>query len=173
MKLQDRIGFLGPVIQCISALLLFRNTPVLGIYFIVGFLLNEVLNIVLKLIFKQPRPDEKNLSLFYMERNKNRLIDFNRFGMPSGHAQESLFTTTFVLLATKNVYIGLLLALLSLNTLFQRVIDKRHSVAQVIVGSVLGVVAAYLCFLSFERRKKRGSKVKKDDDSGISDSLVS
>jgi hypothetical protein len=74
------------------------------------------------------------------------------WGMPSGHAQSMAFATTYLILYlyyTKNKNISVfssLLILLSLLVMFQRINSKCHSVLQVIIGTVFGVVLGYISY---------------------------
>ena len=59
----DNIGFLGPFILLISSIYLLKNKSTLLTYYIIGYILNIGLNIILKYLLKQPRPSE-DLKLF-------------------------------------------------------------------------------------------------------------
>ena len=66
--------------------------------------------------------------------------------MPSGHSQMVLFSTTYIYLVLKNIPLTLFYLLLTLNTLVQRIRYKNHTVMQVIVGSLVGALVAYLVY---------------------------
>jgi len=154
-------GSYGPSILIATALFLLRNTPNQMVVFSIGTLLNLAINYVLKGIIREPRPDSKNLKI---EDRYRYVKDFNKFGMPSGHAQSVWFSTIFVFLATKQPYNAFYMALLSVVTMVQRVTYRRHSVNQVLVGSLLGVALACVAFSYVSSLSKGGVKDKTDDN---------
>lgn len=111
-----------------------------------GQLLNELLNLLLKSLIREERP--------------NTLHQYApRFGMPSNHAQFMGFTAAYVTLwALKHWQVSSqwrLCAVGSSVTLAAIVIASRvylnyHSVAQVIVGGAVGAAAAALWFSAVE-----------------------
>jgi membrane-associated phospholipid phosphatase len=96
-----------------------------------------------------------------------RRLGFDRFGMPSGHAQSVFFSTAFIYFALKNVKISLFYLLISLNTLYQRVKYKNHSIGQVIIGSLVGSVIGYAFFKYAKHILKKELKEKPDDNAPI------
>jgi hypothetical protein len=117
-------------------------------FYIVGAVLNYVLNSILKLIFKQPRPDE-NMKLFRLEMIQQETIDwreYQRYGMPSGHSQETSFSLIYVMMVLQNIKITALFLIITLFTMFQRIYTNRHSILQVFIGSVTGLAMGYLFY---------------------------
>jgi membrane-associated phospholipid phosphatase len=109
---------------------------------------NYELNSFLKLLFKQPRPDE-NMKLFRLEMNRRDYIDwseYKRFGMPSGHAEETAYSLIYIILTLQNTKITVLFLIITLFTIFQRVYTKRHTVMQVSVGAIIGLIMGYLFY---------------------------
>ena len=118
------------------------------VFYIVGAVLNYILNSILKLIFRQPRPDE-NMKLFQLEMNQREYIDwkeYNRFGMPSGHSQETAFSLIFIIMVLQNTKITALYLIIMLFTMFQRIYTKKHFFIQVLVGGTIGLCTGYLCY---------------------------
>jgi membrane-associated phospholipid phosphatase len=118
------------------------------LFYIVGAVLNYILNSILKLIFRQPRPDE-NMKLFQLEMNQREYIDwkeYNRFGMPSGHSQETAFSLIFIIMVLQNTKITALYLIIMLLTMFQRIYTKKHTFIQVLVGGAIGLCTGYLCY---------------------------
>jgi len=142
----DLIGYYGPIILGILTLFLLYSTKTYLIFYVVGFLLNIVVNNILKQIIKQPRP-KGDLDIFDPSKKHNYSHNpVQIYGMPSGHSQMVLFSTTYIYLVLKNIPLTLFYVLLTLNTIFQRIRYKNHTVMQVIVGSLVGALVAYVAY---------------------------
>jgi len=118
------------------------------IFYLVGAVLNYILNSILKLIFKQPRPIE-NMKLFQHEMNRRQTVDwreYERFGMPSGHSQETAFSFIYIMMVLQNTKITLLYLIIMLFTMFQRIYTKRHFFIQVFVGGSIGLCTGYFSY---------------------------
>ena len=118
------------------------------IFYVIGVVLNYILNCILKLVFKQPRPTE-NMKLFQLEMNSRDSIDwreYERFGMPSGHSQESAFSLIYIIMVLQNTKISALFLIIMLFTMFQRIYTKRHTYLQVLVGGTIGLCMGYLFY---------------------------
>ena len=74
-----------------------------------------------------------------------------KYGMPSGHAQSTLFSAIYISFSLKNIYISSIFFIISFIAVFQRVYFGFHSIEQVIIGGIIGSFLAY-CFykLSFK-----------------------
>jgi len=165
-----KLGNLGPIILYLIANYLLWDKPTTFYYYQVGFVTSAILNLVLKGIFKQPRPSEDPKEFNLAIKNGHRFIFKNGiphdiFGMPSGHSLTSLFTTIFIFLSLKNVKILFGFLAMSLLIMSQRVIDNHHSLFQVIVGASVGALYAYL-FYYFSSEKLKGKIEEKPDDNG-------
>jgi membrane-associated phospholipid phosphatase len=90
----DYIGYLGPFLLLLSSIILLRTKGTLLSVYVVGYVLNLIINVILKDIIKQPRPSE-DLSIFNASVAHGKRISFDRYGMPSGHAQMAFYSTTF------------------------------------------------------------------------------
>jgi membrane-associated phospholipid phosphatase len=105
--------------------------------YLVFFTLNYYLNGTLKNVIKQPRPKESK-SINTLDTNHGS----HEYGMPSGHAQWVFFNTTYLYLVKKNIYLLMIDLFISALTLYQRYKYKRHTIEQLVVGSLVGTVAA-------------------------------
>jgi len=161
------IGIQGPVILIMFSIFLLKNKDNLLFYYLVGLFCNVILNLLLKVIIKSPRPDEdmekfelavKNLSKTFKDG-----VPFNIFGMPSGHTQNALFSTVFIYLAFRSKNILFFYLLVSLITLCQRVISRDHTLSQVIVGSFIGAFVAYYAYYLAQEKLKGKIRERKDD----------
>ena len=56
--MMDWIGISAPVILFIISLFLLRNVKKYLLFYVGGFGLNNLLNILLKILIKEPRPDD-------------------------------------------------------------------------------------------------------------------
>lgn len=157
LNILNIIGFNGPIILLIISVILLYSYKMytLLIIYIIGFLLNSVLNFILKGIFRHPRPLDDRKVFLITPINENR-IGFDKYGMPSGHAQHMLYSTIFIFFALKNVLITTIFIILSILTICQRVINKSHFIYQVIMGSLIGALMGYGTF-SFAQTNLKGS----------------
>jgi len=141
-------------------------------YYLVGIVISAILNLILKGILKQPRPSE-DLKEFYLAiKNGHRFIFKNGiphdiFGMPSGHSQCAMFTTTYIFLTLNNIRISFAFLFVSLLMMGQRVIDNHHTFMQVIIGGLTGILYAYLFYYFAEQKIKGVIKEKPDDNAPI------
>lgn len=161
----DYIGFIGPFILFFLTIILLSSLPyTLGVY-VIGFILNIIANISLKLLLKQPRPDEDN-RVFEILKSSNKRIPFDKYGLPSGHAQSCAFSTFFLLMtAIHNIfpihslvsaispdffynwkYWIFLYILITINTCYQRIKYNNHTIFQVIIGLLVGCFLGCICF---------------------------
>jgi hypothetical protein len=168
-KIIDTIGYFGPqILVVISIFLLINKTTLLVIYFI-GFVINSFINLILKGVIKEPRPSEDK-HMFNIWLNNGMKSDrhwYDRFGMPSGHAESVFYSTVFIFLALKNVNLTILYLIISINTVFQRVNYKNHTVSQVMVGSVMGALLGYLFYNYAKVILKGAMKLKPDDNAPL------
>ena len=89
----------------------------------------------------------------------NRLS--SSYGMPSGHAQTATFFATYLILMTinerssKNIKILKIITILILTALIMssRVYLGCHTIQQVVVGGIIGVLLGYLFFAYMDKIK--------------------
>jgi len=150
-----KVGNWGPVIIIWTSIYLLRDKGNMLYYYIVGLILNTILNLVLKITIQHPRPsvdiDKFNLVLQNFKDGlfKRGIPDI--FGMPSGHTQSIIFSTIYVFLSLKKRNILLFYLLVSLITMWQRVSCNHHTVLQVVAGFVVGSLFAYTIY-NFARK---------------------
>jgi len=161
--LKDYVGLYTPIILFVLTLFLLRNMKVYLRFFIYGFLLNNILNIILKLAIKEPRPtkDQKTIEIGI---TNGALISFDKFGMPSGHAQTCGYCLLFVAMALHDPYIIALYLILSFNSMFQRYSYNNHTVLQLIVGIIIGAIFGYITYTVANKNIIGNIKMKKDDN---------
>jgi len=162
MNLINSIGYYGPQLLFFASIyFLFNKRTSLLVYF-VGFFLNILLNIILKLIIKQPRPSEDK-RLFNLELLNGKQIGYDRYGMPSGHAECVFYSTAFIFLTLKNKWIGAVYLIVSLVTSYQRISNNYHTFVQVFIGGLIGILMGYF-FYYYSTKILKGSLRGKPDD---------
>lgn len=162
-KLIGRIGFFGPLILIFSSIILLIKKQNLLVYYLIGLGTNSITNVILKLLIQDPRPKE-DLPLFEAElaHNKERII-FDKYGMPSGHAQSMAYSLGFIMFALKSHLVTNIYFILLLVTICQRFVYKNHTVAQLLVGLIIGFTIGYLFYL-IATKKIMGPITSKLDD---------
>jgi membrane-associated phospholipid phosphatase len=174
-----QVGNNGPFILTISSLLLLKNKQYYFEFYLIGSIVNFILNQFLKLLIKQPRPsvDQKtfDLAMKHMKSTTNyaNLISYDKvLGMPSGHAQGVLFSTAFIYFVfyqlkpnNTNTNILLFYLFISFITIIQRVYYKFHTINQIIVGGLLGIGFSYLVY-NCATKKLKGSLKWREEENG-------
>ena len=102
----------------------------------IGSAVNEMVVVILKRILKQPRPAPISLD--------KEAHDY--YGMPSGHTQHTIFSIVYVALMNPNVIWLLCLSLLSGVSMYERVHNNKHTIWQIIVGGMLGIMMAGITY---------------------------
>ena len=159
----DYIGYLGPVILLVASIFLLKNKATLLSTYIFGIIISSIMNCILKYIIKEPRPSE-DLNIYNASIAQGKRVSFDKYGMPSGHATGVFYSTAFIFFALKDPYISFIYLLISINTMFQRVKYKNHTVSQVIVGAIVGAITGYIAYLFATKKLVGLLKYKKDDN---------
>jgi membrane-associated phospholipid phosphatase len=150
----------GPLIVIfISCFKLLNKITYLNFY-ILGLLFNTIINSFLKYLIKDPRPSNQ----FLKEVNNSDLIlPSDKYGMPSGHAQNLGFSLGFMFIFIKNTNLLWLFIILSIITMFQRNNSKKHTIIQLIIGFIIGVIIG-ITFYKLGNHFLKGKITKKLDD---------
>lgn len=167
-----QIGNNGPFILWISSLLLLRHKNTYFVFYLFGYVFNILLNQVLKILLKQPRPsiDTKTFDLALKQMKKvnsyANLISYDAvLGMPSGHAQGVFYSAAYVFLVLNPLSNNIILFYLSVifTTVVQRVYYRFHTVAQIMVGAIIGVTYAYVIYLLANKHIKGSLKERAEE----------
>jgi dolichyldiphosphatase len=162
----DKLGFLTPIILfIISFYLLFTKQSYLY-YFLGGLVINNILNIILKLLIKEPRPNSEFKNIELAVKNGDS-IHFNKFGMPSGHLQNSLYILIYSLLSIGPSNMFILYIILIVICAYQRFITYNHTILQLIFGSMVGSIIGYITYLFANTKIKGDLKEREDDNSPV------
>ena len=155
MNLLKDISSYGPSILVILSCYILYNKPTLLFIYLLGYIINKLLNYLLKGAIKWPRPNE-DIDKFMASMRLGQHIKNDRFGMPSGGAQSMYYSLAFIYfskLASNTQMICVYLIVLI--TLLARIYLNRHSFIQSFAGSVVGIGVGYL-FFYYSQMKIRG-----------------
>ena len=159
----DTLGYFGPQLLLVSSIFLLLGKKTYLHIYLIGFVFNIIINFVLKGLIQQPRPHEDR-RLFNLEILSGKRIGYDRYGMPSGHAQTSFYSTIFIYLVLKNVWISLVYLFISSITFYQRIKFNNHTLGQVIVGSFIGTIMGYIVYQYGKKILKGNLNLKMDDN---------
>ena len=140
----DYIGHYGPPILFLVTFYYLFDIHLYVFVFLFGSIINCWINMLLKEIFREPRPPNPLVFI-----DSNDLIGNNYYGLPSGHAQSVFFSLTFfykVLHPVSNsttMFIFYIMSCITVITLYQRWKYKRHTIKQLIVGATIGCFFAW------------------------------
>ena len=162
-KILDYIGTTGPYLLNITSILLLLNKQVYLFFYIFGCMINIIVNLALKNIIKDPRPDNDTI-LFELGLKHGKRYSMDKYGMPSGHVQNVGFSLMFNHLVIQNIYISLFYLVVTLLTMMQRYNYKNHTIPQIIMGLIVGLSMGYLFYYLSQMFIKRNMKPKKDDN---------
>uniref|UniRef100_A0A6C0I7A0 Phosphatidic acid phosphatase type 2/haloperoxidase domain-containing protein n=1 Tax=viral metagenome TaxID=1070528 RepID=A0A6C0I7A0_9ZZZZ len=158
------IGYLTPTIMLVITVLLLRNKINYLSFFLYGYIINIVINSLLKWFIKEPRPTN-DWKILQLGITHNKRIGFDKYGMPSGHAQHCGFMLAFATLVFNSPLVTGLYSILSLICLYQRYLYQNHTLLQVIIGFVIGLGIGYL-FYELGAKKLIGNIKMRPDDNG-------
>ena len=166
MSLQDIIcvvGFSAPgILLVVSIFLLKKKTKYLK-YFLAGYVLNSILNLLLKYIFKEPRPSN-DWELFKIGITHCKRFGYDRYGMPSGHAQHCGYVLAFMTLVLNNPWVTCIYLIFTLICMYQRYLYENHNIKQVVVGLLIGLGSGYLMYEVATKKLIGNIKMRPDDD---------
>jgi membrane-associated phospholipid phosphatase len=158
----DYIGLYAPKILTLFSLFLLRNKIHYLTIYSVGYLLNFILNILLKLALKEPRPKKTKRVLEIAIANDYE-YEYEKFGMPSGHAQACVYSLVFITLVLNNPLVTSVYLAVTCLALFQRFKYLEHSFLQLTVGVCVGLSIGYMFYLIGNKYIKGNIKMRADD----------
>ena len=132
----DEIGYHAPIITDVSGAVFFAvYYPSIVLFIIMGILINQITNGLLKKICRVKRQTQKPFHGSIA----------NNYAMPSGHAQAVAYITTLLLFFSPLFFC--IFFLIWLCTLRQRYVYKNHTGLQLLAGSILGIVFGYISYI--------------------------
>ena len=144
----ESVGNNGPYVMILASFVLLFSKPRMLFYFFIGVCLSFIVNNIMKGVIKQPRPEfnTKAVSIALQTNAMRYVLGYDIYGMPSGHAQTSFFITTFLYLVTRNIWFAFTFLLLSFLVMCQRVVYNEHTILQVFVGAIVGILFGVLIY---------------------------
>ena len=137
----DMIGFLGPLIVVLVNVYNLLVQPVYLAGYVLSLLVNSVINMLLKSYIQESRPsDSINIVTF----DTHRGADI--YGMPSGHAQSVAFSTMYIYLVQKSMWVLMLDMIILSLTVLQRWNYRKHTIYQLSIGCIIGAAVGYISY---------------------------
>ena len=158
----DYIGLYAPIILIFISIFLLQNKPKYLQIYIIGLILNDALNAILKYTIKEPRPTKDSRILEMAIVNGERFGP-SVYGMPSGHAQSCAYNLAFVTLVLNNSFITGSYLVISAISMYQRHKYFNHTVLQLIIGFSIGLIFGYLIYIVGNKWLKGNITIKLDD----------
>jgi len=147
-KIVDQIGFFGPQILFIISVISLWKQQAHFYGYLVFLMINKIINKILKLLIKQPRP---NHGKSIIENEDRFYVGIEQYGMPSGHMQSCFYSLTYLYLVKQSPTITIVEMFITSLTFYQRWKYNRHTIEQLCVGSVVGILVGYLSFIIVNR----------------------
>ena len=158
----DYIGLYAPIILIIISIFVLQNkTKYLQVY-VIGVILNSILNVILKYAIKEPRPS-KDSRILEMAIANGKRFDYDVYGMPSGHAQNCAYNLAFVTLVLNNSFITGLYLVITAISMYQRYKYFNHTILQLIIVFGIGLLFGYLIYIVGNKWLKGNLTMKLDD----------
>ena len=153
----DTVGFLGPFILFGIGVWQLWGNKVFWCAYLVVFVTNSIINKIVKVIVKQPRPNDGESIM-----NEN-YTGTELYGMPSAHAQSVFSSLTFLYLVKESPawLIGELF--IAGLTVYQRWKYRRHTLEQLGVGAVLGMIVAYGGYFMTKQYLQENTLIKNEE----------
>lgn len=134
----DSIGFFGPLILLVTSIIKLWNQPPYLAGYLIFFIINVIINKILKSIIKEPRPANGQSII------NESYEGADKYGMPSSHAQSVFYSMTYVYLIKDDYLVLLFESFISFLTIYQRWNYRRHTIEQLGIGSMIGLLFAYI-----------------------------
>ncbi len=142
-KILDIIGYFAPYILFVFSIVLLwkRNQYFTG--YIVFYFLNIIVNKILKVIIREPRPTGGKSILSFED---GIYEGIEKYGMPSGHLQSCFYSLTYLYLVKESPSWLLLETFIASASFYQRWSYNRHTVEQLSVGSLVGIFMGWFSY---------------------------
>ena len=133
--------FNGPYAYSLFSIwFLIKRIPFL-VGFLVWFAINSSTNKVLKQWIREPRPNN-----YQQIHDGGQYTRAEIYGMPSGHSQTIFFVVMYVWMVLQNISLTLTGLFVAALTLYQRWADKKHTISQLAVGCVVGLLMGWASY---------------------------
>jgi len=118
--------------------------------YIILYIINYYLILFLQKTWKDPRPLNGIQFMEYEFHNSEA------YGMPSGHCQTVFFSLVFFYMVTRSIPLLLIMLFIAMCTIVQRLFYRKHTLMQVIVGAIIGIILGYSSYFLINNYKKNG-----------------
>jgi len=162
----DYIGLYAPRILALISLFLLRNKFNYLTIYAAGYCFSFILNVLLKLLLKEPRPKKTKRVLeiaIASDYGVDYEYEYEKFGMPSGHAQSCAYSLAFITLVLNDPLISSIYLFITGLALLQRYKYLDHSILQLVAGFIVGVSTGYMFYFIGNRYIKGNIKMRPDD----------
>jgi membrane-associated phospholipid phosphatase len=150
----DGIGFYAPYLMFLTTFFYSWNRKVYLMGYLVFFAANTLLNKLLKLTFREPRPTDYQIFADFEKTTGEEI-----FGMPSGHAQSVAFSITFLYLLTNHTTLFLITSFIGSICVYQRWKYRRHTINQLVIGSFIGAVFGRIAYYLITKYLKTKTQI--------------
>ena len=155
----------GIFIIGLAVVLFFLKKRVLSLIIIAGYVLSGIPVQIIKSYTDAPRP-----ALFLKGMNYSHFVDgvtlHNYNSFPSGHTASAFALAVILAIYIKNKGFGILFLFLAAMVGYSRIYLSQHFMADVFIGSLIGVLTGVAAYLLLEKwiRKIIGKKMSKISD---------
>lgn len=118
--------------------------------YILLYVMNYQLIFFLQKLLQDPRPTNGKQFI------ESEFHNSEAYGMPSGHTQTVFFSLVFFYMVTRSILGLLIMLFIAICTVSQRLIYRKHTVLQIIVGGIIGSILGYGSYLLINDYKKNG-----------------
>ena len=157
----DYIGLSAYVILFLLSVFLLQNKIKYLQVFVVGFFLNIILNAILKYTIRSPRPPRD--AALALDMSTKERFGFDKYGMPSGHAQNCAFCLAYITLVLNNPLITGIYLVITAISVYQRYKYSNHTALQLLIGLAIGLITGYLAYHIGNKWIKGNLKLRPDD----------
>ena len=147
----------GGTLPYIAIALLFFYRYALALYLITAQLLGGIFSVILKRIFDAPRPRlyfEQLTPHVYLPHIEGWDL-YRHHSMPSGHTITAFALFFGVAMVSKNRYVHFLCFVGAALVGYSRIYLSQHFAADVLAGSLIGVLCAWICLPLYEKWKTK------------------
>lgn len=152
MNIIDYIGFNGFIILFVTNIIVLFDQRSYLITYLLFYLINFEVVVILKTIFKEPRPSEY-LNKEFDDGGVYTMTE-TKYGMPSGHSNLVFYSLIYSWLVKSNPLLLLFESVICILTVYQRWKFKKHTIQQLIVGGIIGTITAVIAVEIIKRWKK-------------------
>jgi len=154
---------IGDTIMFGLSLLLLRNKKYYLIFYLGGFLVNTILNMLVKVFIKEPKVNALKHPLEIAVAN-GFPVSIEAFGMPSTFYQQYGYNIAYLWFVFQEPYTVAVYLVASIGLLYK---FTQHTMLQVGTGFVIGLIVGYLVYILASRYITGNIDGKPEEDAPI------